>query len=182
MNRRWQIVLVAATLADCWLAMQIVHELGHVLGAWATGGGVAKVVLLPWTLSRTELTSNPNPLAVAWAGPVLGAALPVAAWLTAALARWNGAYWLRFFAGFCLIANGAYLAGGTFDRLGDAGDIQRHGSPAWLLLLFAGLTVPAGLVLWHRQGRHFGFGGANGRVSRRDTVTSVVAVVVIVVL
>src|SRR5436305_1539520 len=105
MSRRWQIVLVVSTLANCWLGMQIVHECGHVLGAWATGGLVKKVVLRPWTLSRTDLASNPDPLVVAWAGPVFGAVVPLAVWLTVALARWPGAYWLRFFAGFCLIAN-----------------------------------------------------------------------------
>ena len=69
----------------------------------------------------------PEPVSF-WAGPILGVALPVAAWLAAALCRLVGAYLLRFFAGFCLVANGAYIAGGSFDRLGDAGVMLRHGS------------------------------------------------------
>ena len=47
--------------------------------------------------------------------------------------RLPGAYLLRFFAGFCLVANGGYIGGGSFDRLGGAGQMLRHGSPPWLL-------------------------------------------------
>jgi len=144
--------------------MQIVHEFGHVLAAWWTGGVVDKVVLRPWTISQTQLSRNPEPLTVAWAGPVIGAALPLLAWLTAKLLRIPGAYLLRFFAGFCLISNGVYLGAGTLENVGDAGDLQRHGSFAWLLFLFAVVAVPSGIWLWHNQGRHFGFGGAGGHV------------------
>jgi hypothetical protein len=166
-SRRPQLVLIVCTLGCCWLAMQIVHELGLVVGAWWTGGVVARVVLRPWTLSRTELASNPDPALVAWAGPVFGALAPLVLWLVAKISHCPGAYLLRFFTGFCLIANGAYLGGGALDRLGDAGDLQRHGTSVWPLLLFGLVTVPAGLWLWHGQGRHFGFAGAGGRVSRR---------------
>lgn len=44
--------------------MQAIHECGHVLGAWLTGGQVARVVLNPLTLSRTDLAENPRPLVV----------------------------------------------------------------------------------------------------------------------
>jgi hypothetical protein len=179
-SRRPQFVLIVCTLASCWLAMQIVHELGHVLGAWWTGGVVAKVILRPWTFSRTELASNPDPALVAWAGPVVGALAPLVLWLAAKIGHCPGAYLLRFFAGYCLIANGAYLGGGALDRAGDAGDLQRHGMPAWPLLLFAVLTVPIGLWLWHGQGRHFGFAGAGGRVSRR-AVWAVAAVLLLLI-
>ena len=174
-----QIILIVSTLAVCWLAMQIVHELGHVIGAWWTGGVVAKVVLRPWTFSSTELSSNPHPLVVAWAGPVLGAAVPAFVWLVAKIGSCPGDYLLRFFAGFCLIANGAYLGGGALDRLGDAGDLQRHGTSLWPLLLFAAVTLPAGLWLWHGQSRHFGFSGAGGRVNRGAVWTSLVALLLL---
>jgi hypothetical protein len=149
--------------------MQAVHEFGHVLGAWCTGGKGAKVVLHPLTISRTELTRNPHPLWVVWAGPVVGVLLPLALWGLFDLFRWKGGYVLRFFAGFCLIANGAYIGVGAYDRIGDAGEILRHGCPIWLLLLFGALSVPVGLRLWHRQGPHFGLGPAKGQVSARAT-------------
>lgn len=162
--------------------MQAVHEPGHVLAAWATGGTVRKVVLLPWTISQTQLAANPEPLLVAWAGPVAGALLPLAVWLAAAATRFPWAYLLRFFAGFCLVANGAYLGGGALGRLGDAGDIQTHGSPLWLLFAFAAITVTSGLALWHRQGQHFGFGGAGGPVSAGAALTCALALPLIVAL
>jgi hypothetical protein len=182
MNRRPQFILIVCMLANCWLAMQVVHEMGHVLGAWWTGGVVSKVVLRPWTFSQTVLASNLDPVTVAWAGPMFGATAPVVLWLFAKIAKCPGVYLLRFFAGFCLIANGAYLGGGALERLGDSGDLQRHGTPLWPLLVFPALTVPAGLWLWHRQGRHFGFGGAGGRVSPRAVWSMTVMLLVLSVL
>lgn len=138
--------------------MQQVHELGHVLGAVATGGQVERVVLHPLTISRTDLAANPRPLVVAWAGPVIGFVLPVIVWATVAAMGLRLTFLLRFFAGFCLIANGAYIGAGSFGGIGDCGEMLRHGSPIWLLWLFGLVAVPAGLVLWNGQGRHFGIG------------------------
>jgi hypothetical protein len=177
MKRLHQGLLIGCTVLASWLGMQAVHELGHVLGAWLTGGQVVRVVLHPLTLSRTDLAENPCPLTVVWAGPVLGVLLPLAAWGLAAALRLPGAYLLRFFAGFCLVANGGYIAGGSFDRLGDAGQMLRHGSPAWLLWAFGAVTIPAGLWLWHRQGPHFGLGKARGQVSPGPAYASLVALI-----
>jgi hypothetical protein len=165
MNRLHQIILIFSVLVASWMGMQAVHEFGHVLGAWASGGSVAKVVWHPLTISRTDFADNPHPLLVVWAGPVLGVLLPVAFWLIGKTARMPGIYVLRFFAGFCLIANGAYIAFGSFDAIGDCGQMLRHGSPPWSLWVFGLVTMPAGLWLWHRQGEHFGLGKAKGTVN-----------------
>lgn len=152
-----------------WLAMQATHELGHILAAWLTGGAVERVILEPFAISRTDVSPNPSPLTVAWAGPIVGVALPL---LIAAVCHG----WFRpvrvtgetaeadqvplrrvvdpqlladFFAGFCLIANGAYIGIGSLDRIGDAGDIMRHGSPRWLLVLFGVVAISGGLFIWH---------------------------------
>jgi len=42
-----QIILIASTVLASWLGMQALHELGHVFGAWITGGEVKRVVLNP---------------------------------------------------------------------------------------------------------------------------------------
>jgi hypothetical protein len=160
-----QAILIVSVILGSWLGLQAVHEFGHVVGAWLTGGRVARVVLHPLTISRTDLAANPSPLVVVWAGPVLGCLLPLAAWGVAAALRWRGSYLLRFFAGSCLVANGGYIAAGGIDEVGDAGEMLRHGSPLWSLLLFGAVTVPAGFWLWHRQGPHFGLGPAKGKVS-----------------
>ena len=151
-------LLIASTLIASWLGMQAVHELGHVLGAWATGAEVTRVVLHPLVISRTDVAENHSPGVVVWAGPIVGAALPLAAWLLAALLKLSWAFLLRFFAGFCLVANGLYIGIGSFGRIGDCGEMLRSGSSAWQLWLFAVATVPLGLWLWHGQGRHFGLG------------------------
>lgn len=179
MRRLPQIALILGTLLACWLGMQAAHELGHVLGAYLGGGRVERVVLHPLTISRTELADNPRPLLTVWAGPAFGGLAPLALWAVAAKAKVPGAFLLRFFAGFCLVANGAYIAGGSFDRVGDCGEMLRLGCPVWVLWLFGVVTIPAGLALWHRLGPHFGLGEANGRVGTRFAWAAVVACLVL---
>src|SRR4051812_15063274 len=59
----------------------------------------------------------------------------------------------RLFAGFCLIANGAYLPLGPLMTAGDAHDLRRHAATTWTLVA-AGLTaLCTGLFLWHRASR-----------------------------
>jgi hypothetical protein len=77
--------------------------------------------------------------------------LPLAAVL-AARGRLSVYFAAKFFAGFCLIANGAYIGLGSIDGIGDAGDMLRHGSPRWLLIAFGSLAVLAGLAVWHSLG------------------------------
>jgi hypothetical protein len=173
-KRLHQGVLIVSALLGSWLGMQAVHESGHVLGAYLSGGRVARVVLHPLTISRTDLEHNPRPLFVAWAGPVVGILLPLTLWGVAGARGLPGTFVLRFFAGFCLIANGAYIAGGSFDRIGDGGEMLRQGSALWQLWLFGAVTVPLGLWLWHRQGPHFGLGCAEGRVSAGVAYASLV--------
>src|SRR5688500_18208519 len=128
------LIVFAGLLA--WLLLQVVHELGHVLAAWLTGGTVLRVVLDPLTVSRTDVDPNPQPLVVAWAGPIFGALAPLAIWGVLRVFRAPLAWLAQFFAGACLLANGLYLGVGAFNAVGDAGDIIRHGSPHWLLCLF----------------------------------------------
>jgi hypothetical protein len=151
-------LLIGSVLAGSWLGMQTIHEFGHVLGAWLTGGQITKVVVHPLTISRTDLAENPHPLVVVWAGPLLGVLLPLVAWATTSALRMPGAFVLRFFAGFCAIANGGYIGAGSFIAAGDCGVMLHHGSPIWLLWLFGAATLPLGLLLWHGQGKRFGLG------------------------
>ncbi|MGQ9649021.1 MAG: hypothetical protein ACUVXJ_02835 [Phycisphaerae bacterium] len=180
MKRPVQVLLIASFVVFSWLAMQAVHELGHVLGARATGGTVIKVVLHPSALSRTDVSPNPRPLFVVWAGPIVGALLPLVVFLIVAVLRSPGLYLFRFFAGFCLIANGTYIAVGSVQGIADAGDMLRHGSHRWQLLLFGLITAPPGLWLWNGLGPKFGFGQANGQASRAAAITSLGLLVLIV--
>ena len=160
-------VLLASLLALSWFWMQAVHELGHVLGAWVTGGIVDQVVLHPLTISRTDVGRNPQPLVVAWSGPFVGVLLPLAIWGLLAAARGKLSWLARFFAGFCCLVNGLYLGVGSLDRVGDAGDIMHYGSPIWTLWLFGLLVAPLGLALWNGLEAKFGWGRPNESVSWR---------------
>jgi hypothetical protein len=160
------IVLNVSLLPLSWLLMMAMHELGHVLAALASGGVVAKVVLHPLTISRTELAENPHPVLVAWGGPVAGVLLPLALWALVQMTKLPWPYLYRFFAGFCLIANGAYIAGGSFLGIGDAHEMLKHGAPIWSLWAYGLTAIPLGLLLWHRLGSHFGLGPAGRNVDR----------------
>ena len=168
-----QIILIITFIAFSWLAMQVVHETGHVLFAKLTGGEVVKVALQPLIMSRTDVAENPHPLAVVWGGPLVGCLLPLLLFALAAAFRAPAIYLLRFFAGFCLVSNGVYIGVGHFLANGaDPGVMMNNGSPRWLLIAFGTLTFPLGLYLWHRQGPHFGLGDAKGRVDTRTALIS----------
>jgi hypothetical protein len=166
-RRVHQIVLIVSVILGSWLGMQAVHELGHVMCAIATGASVTGVVLDPFTFSRTDVDGGRYPLLEVWGGPLGGVALPLLVWLVGKKVGWPGTYLIRFFAGFCLVANGVYLGIGSFGRAGDPSDLLRYGSPVWQLWAFALITVPAGLWLWHNLGASFGLGPTHGQVSRR---------------
>ncbi|MEX0654434.1 MAG: M50 family metallopeptidase [Phycisphaeraceae bacterium] len=158
----WRAVaIIVVVLPLSWWCMMAVHEAGHVLAAWATGGRVTAVSLNPRRFSYTEVVPNPRPLLVAWAGAVAGSVLPVGMWGVWAWQQWWGRQLLRFFAGFCLIANGAYLGFGWIDGVGDAGDLLAHGANVWHLVAFGVTAGILGLWLWHGLGRRFGLPGSN---------------------
>ena len=92
------------------------------------------------------------------------------------------AYLAMWFAGFCLIANGAYLLGGVFLDGGadDAGVILQHGGTSWQLLAFSIPAVAAGLYLWNGLGPHFGLGNAQGKVDRKAAFGTAIALLIVV--
>lgn len=175
-------VLVGVLLPLCWLGMMVVHEAGHVTGAALTGGRVVRVVLHPLAISRTDVEPNPNPHLVAWAGPVIGLLLPVVLWSALRALNAPAAFLARFFAGFCAVANGLYLGVGSFERIGDAGDLLRSGASLWHLWLFGALATLGGVLIWHGEARSFGFGIDPEPVSWRLVSLVAVLLTVMVVL
>jgi hypothetical protein len=152
MQRFCHLLFIVSFVALSWFAMLAVHELGHIMGAVTTGGTVTRVVLFPLAISRTDVSPNPHPAFVAWLGPIVGSLLPlvVVALVPRRLVALRNMS--RCFAGFCLIANGAYIAIGSFGHIGDCGEMLRTGTPIWLLWVFGGATILGGLFLWHRLG------------------------------
>lgn len=178
-----RILYLLASILLAWFLMQAVHEIGHVLGAWATGGQVTKVVLHPLAISRTDVLPNPSPEIEVWAGPLIGATVPVFAWLVGFPCLCGGlSSWLRYFAGFCLIANGCYLGSGVIEPIGDAEELVRLGTPTWLLGLFGLVSVPTGLWLWHGLGVEFGWGPQGKSISWKTAMITVCVLLAVVVM
>src|SRR4051812_23944774 len=180
MSRVYQAILIVSILGLSWLGMQIVHEAGHVLAAWAGGEEVHRVVLHPLAISRTDTSHQRHPLLIIWGGPALGVLLPLAALGLTRLLLLRWSYLVRFFAGFCLVANGVYLGVGSFEGVGDAGDLLRSGAPRWALIAFGLACVPCGLFLWHGLGPYFGLGTTERRVDRRAALGTLALLLIVV--
>jgi hypothetical protein len=137
-----RLVRFLAIATVCWLGMQWVHEAGHALGCRLSGGHIERVVLTPWTFSRTDPADDPHPLVTGWGGPVLGVLFPLLAHLMV-----PRSHLVRVFAAFCLFANGTYIFFAAFTPLADAATLRRHGAPLWSLLLFGLAAMTAALPL-----------------------------------
>ena len=185
MYRCFQALLIFSTAALSWLLMLAVHESGHVLQGWLSGAKLDAVHLPLFGFSRTDFAVNPHPLFVAWGGACWGSVLPLAIFIAVrCFAGKRHVYLLTWFAGFCLIANGAYLLGGAILTGGadDGGVILQHGGARWQLIGFGVVAVAAGLYLWNGLGPYFGLGPSRGQVDRKAAVGVTVALLVVVVL
>lgn len=147
---------VVALIYASWLAMMAIHELGHVIHAYLSGGRVSLVYFHPLEFSRTDLSINPHPQFVAWGGAIWGSLLPLLAFglIRRLCPRLSNP--ACFFAGFCLIVNGAYIGLGWIDKAGDAGTLLRTGASPWTMTAAGLLAIASGLYLWHRLGPRFG--------------------------
>lgn len=164
MQRIPQLVLIASTIGLSWLWIQAFHEAGHVLHAMVSGGRVQAVILHPLRISFTDVRPNPRPLLVAWGGVVWGCGLPLVLWAAVRATAAKYAYLAAFFAGFCWIANGAYLAAGAWQPVGDARALLNLGVPRWLLPAIGLPLAAVGLAMWNGLGEPFGLRNPRGEV------------------
>jgi hypothetical protein len=172
------LLIIAMSLLS-WLLMMMVHEAGHVLHALLSGGVVTKVVLHPLAISRTDVAPNPHPHFVVWGGPIWGCALPLLMLLLSRKFQSRIHFLLVFFAGFCLIANGAYLGVGAFYPVGDAEELMRLGTPRGVLIGFGIGAVTCGLLFWNGLGRQLGL-GRQGKPMQAGLVVGVVLAALLV--
>lgn len=187
MNRFFQLLLIASTIGLSWLSMMAMHEFGHVLNGWISGATLKGVRLPLVGFSQTEFTNNPHPLFVVWGGPIWGCLLPLAIFGgvkllgTAAGAVRRYGFLARWFAGFCLVVNGGYMAGGVFLGTGggDPSVVLQHGGAMWQLLAFGLPAIAAGLYLWNGLGPRFGLGAKNSEVDRKAALGTTVALAII---
>jgi len=164
-----------------WLGMMVVHEFGHVVGAWTSGGVVRDVDLHPLRFSRTDVDPNPHPLWEVWAGPVIGVTLPIALWGALAWCGDRRAYLFRFFAGSCAVINGAYIGAGWAVEAGDAAELRALGTPVWIMVVFGAACAGGGLWMWNGLARHFGVGTHAEPVSTRHAAGAAAMLILLVI-
>jgi hypothetical protein len=148
-------VALIALVYPAWLAMMAVHESGHMLHGWLSGGRVSAVHFGLFEFSRTELSYDPHPEFVAWGGPIWGCLIPLACWaVSMSVSAPRTQRLLCLFCGFCLIVNGGYIGVGWTIGAGDAGTLLKHGASEWEMTLVGLAAMAGGLYLWHRLGKH----------------------------
>lgn len=177
---RWKKAALGCIVALwSWLMMQAVHESGHALAALLSGGRIARVVLHPLAISRTDVEPNPHPLPVVWSGPLFGAFAPLALWWVLRRRASIAVRWLLpVFAGFCLVANGGYLLTALWSPAGDTADLLRLGCPVRLVAVVGVMLFVAGFAVWHGLGSGFGLrtllANAGDRLAWLLAITTVV--------
>lgn len=166
-DRFHQLLLLTSTLILSWLGMMALHMTGHLIYAALSSAEVYRAELHPFSLSaEPKMFGNPRPLFVAWGGTIWGSAIPLLIVWVVRAARPSLAYLATFFAGFCLIANGAHLAIGTFIPAGDARQLLWLGAPQGLLVGLGFPMMIAGIGLFNGLGKMFGLGVESGHVNR----------------
>lgn len=153
-----RVIYWTSLIAMVWWQMQTVHELGHILAALSLNEQIAEINLHPLQLSHTLLESHHYSTIFLWSGPLFGVLLPFALWQLSCFYKRDWSHVLRFYAGFCLIANGAYLGSAAISAVGDAKDLLNQRVPDYYLFTFGAITIPVGFWLWNGQGAKFGLG------------------------
>ena len=139
-----------AVVYASWLAFMATHEAGHVLHALLAGGTVDRVVLPLWGFSRTDVTGGGSRTFIVAGGPLWGVLLPAMLSGVVSVMRGSLPTWLRFFCGFCLAANGAYIGVGWLEPTGDAGELRSLGVPIAVMVALGATSFACGLWMWRR--------------------------------
>lgn len=127
--------------------MTTVHESGHVVCGWASGGTLQRTDLLPWHMPYSLFEPDPRPLVTLWGGPLVGVLVPLA---FALVVRRAGTWFVAY---FCLLANGAYLAAAwvSGERYLDTPQLLEHGAHPATIAAYCALTIGFGYVGLRRQ-------------------------------
>ena len=127
-------------VAFTWLSSMFLHEMGHIISGWLSGGEFRYIDVYPFHFSTTILQPNPHPALVTWSGLLLGWTLPL---LTIPLWKIEWAAigaTLQSWSAYCWLAFGAYLALAAGESLSDTGQLLTEGWPL-AVLIAVGLTV-----------------------------------------
>ena len=117
------------------------HELGHALGYWLSGGTVNAIVMEAPLPAGHVWGSSSSRFMPVWGGIAFGALITPVPLLTArCLSRRSPVRFAAMMvAAFCLAHNGMYLFVGSILPFADASNMISLGAPRWLLFL---LSIP----------------------------------------
>ncbi len=142
-----QIALLFGSFCFGYNAATALHELGHALAAWMTGGAVQTMILHPFSTSFTEIASDPHPRITHIAGVVFGPAVALLGVWVAWPVRSAYCMPIHLTGVTALASSGIYLLIGTVMGVGDADDLLRMGVPAFPLILGGSLLLAGSLML-----------------------------------
>lgn len=145
-HRRYKWLQWPVLLAISWVVMTQVHEWGHVIGGYLSGGQLIALDVWPWHLPLSIFEPDPQPLITLWSGLLLGIAVP---FMVALVFRMPEVW---FVSHFCWLANGSYisLAWISGDRYLDTTKLLEHGAPAWSIGLYCLVSIGVGYVGFKR--------------------------------
>jgi energy-converting hydrogenase Eha subunit A len=162
-------LLLFGSFAIAYSLSNFLHELGHAIAIWTTGGIVDRITLSPFSWSYTWYDSEPKlPVYTASAGIVLGT---LSALLLVTLTwRFRRQPWSLIFLLTGIVetaSNGLYA---VFDSLlssgGDATDLIQYGVPASLIIGVGILLLIGSLLLSVAAFWPIGFGPKNVLLKR----------------
>ena len=142
-------LLLFGSVVFAFNATIVLHEFGHAIAMWATGTGVAEIVIHPFSRSHCVPASTfTHPTLLFWAGTVLGSLMGL---MLAALAwRWRGPFAMpAIMTGvFSCLHNGIYLFyDGALGTSGDATLLILCGTPSVLIFFAGSLMIGVGILL-----------------------------------
>lgn len=143
LNNVRRIVTLFAGFVIGMHAAVLLHEFGHVLGFWYSGGTVVRIVMQAPLPAGHVNGHGPKELAHfwVWGGVVFGSIITVAPLAIAMRRRFPPliCFAALMTAAFCLGHNGMYLFIGSVIPFSDAFDMINLGAPRWFLFV---LGVP----------------------------------------
>ncbi len=149
-------LLLLGSFAFAYNVVSALHELGHVVGALATGGHPHSLVLHPFSTSSVEVSPDPRPLVTYGAGvlapPVVGLAL------FRALRHVQAPVLLPvlLIPSIAWASSGLYLVVGAALQVGDAAVLMQTGIPRAALFAAGAACLPVSGLLARRLLRLIG--------------------------
>lgn len=124
------------------------HEAGHVLGVWCTGGHASGIVIHPFSWSHAHAFSINHEGVVIWAGSVLGSLFGILVTLSVLKWRRPGLLIPLLVGVVACIYNGVYLLLGSVFKLGGDGTLlSAEYAPAAVVAAAGLLMVCIGMLL-----------------------------------